>query len=490
MMQPRPIDRVLLDRRLLGAGLLDDSGNDSWATWLAGLRAAFALPLTDADRTIFSAISGGRTPPTRRVRELWCVVGRGGGKSKISAALGVYQGCFVKHKLSPGETGYVLILAMSRAQATVIFNYALAYLQSSPVLAQEIASTTATEIRLHNGIIIAVHPNSFRSVRGRTLVAVIFDEVSFWRDETSATPDLEVYRAVLPSLIRTKGMLIGISTPYRKLGLLYQNWHDHYGQCSADVLVVHGPSIKFNPTLSEQDIQAALAADPEGNISEWEAEFRMDLSAFLDDATVEAAIDYGRPLELPPRQGIQYRAFADPSGGRHDAFTLCIGHQEGETHIVDVVRGKHPPFDPHEVVAEYAALLREYRVDTLSGDNYSAAWVEAAFQAVGIKYQRADKPKSQLYLEALPLFMRRAIRLPSHPKLIRELKLLERRAGRTGKDTVDHGKHGSDDYANCVVGMLTQKGKAYAWQNMAGTPEEDAAAWRRMGYLRSQGMPV
>jgi hypothetical protein len=42
-----------------------------------------------------------------------------------------------------------------------------------------------------------VHSNSFRTVRGRTLVATVFDEVSFWKDETSATPDIEMYRAVL-----------------------------------------------------------------------------------------------------------------------------------------------------------------------------------------------------------------------------------------------------------------------------------------------------
>jgi hypothetical protein len=47
-------------------------------------------------------------------------------------------------------------------------------------------------------------------------------------------------------------------------------------------------------------------------------------------------------------------------------------------------------------VGEYAALLKEYRVGAVSGDNYSAAWVEEAFKAAGVKYVRADKPKSQL----------------------------------------------------------------------------------------------
>ena len=74
-------------------------------------------------------------------------------------------------------------------------------------------------------MVIAVHANSYRTVRGSTLLAVVMDEVAYWRDETSATPDVEVYRAVLPALATTGGMLIGISTPYRKVGLLYQKFY-------------------------------------------------------------------------------------------------------------------------------------------------------------------------------------------------------------------------------------------------------------------------
>jgi hypothetical protein len=67
MTSPLPIDKVLTDPRLLGASLGDI---ETWATWLAVLKAAFALPLTEAERKTFAAISGGRVPPLKRVREL------------------------------------------------------------------------------------------------------------------------------------------------------------------------------------------------------------------------------------------------------------------------------------------------------------------------------------------------------------------------------------------------------------------------------------
>ena len=68
--------------------------------------------------------------------------------------------------------------------------------------------------------------------------------------------------------------------------------------------------------------------------------------------------------------------------------------------------------------------------------------------------RRSPLPKSALYLEALPAFNRGAVSIPNHDTLLRELRGLERRVHRSGKDSVDHGAHGSDDYANAVCGAL------------------------------------
>src|SRR5262249_13762491 len=163
------------------------------------------------------------------------------------------------------------------------------------------------------------------------------------RDESSATPDVETYRAVLPSLMTTQGMLIGISSPYRRSGLPHTMFRDPFGKASADVLVVKGGSTTFNPTLAAEEVAAARKDDPEAALAEWDAEFRSDLAALLGDAVIDAAIDYGRPLELPPDAKYSYRCFVDASAGRHDAFTICIGHTEGpkgsERFVADVIRG-------------------------------------------------------------------------------------------------------------------------------------------------------
>jgi hypothetical protein len=81
------IDKTLTDKRLLAKTLGDPA---TWTTWIAVLKAAFALSLSDEEKEIFDAVAGGRPLPKRRVRELWVIAGRRGGKSRIAAALAVY----------------------------------------------------------------------------------------------------------------------------------------------------------------------------------------------------------------------------------------------------------------------------------------------------------------------------------------------------------------------------------------------------------------
>lgn len=374
----------------------------------------------------------------------------------MAAALSVYFAAFVQHRLAPGERGMVLVLAASQAQARSVLEYIRGFFDTSAVLSKEIVASSQQEITLRNGIVIAVHSNSFRTIRGRTLCAVVLDEVAYWRDEASALPDVETYRAVLPSLATTNGMLIAISTPYRKFGLLHQKHRDHFGQDSADTLVVQGTAKMFNPTLDDAVIAAQVAADPTAAPAEWDAIFRDDIAAFLDDELIDAAIEYGRPPELPPSGGYaNYSAFTDAAGGTGlDAYTLSIGHKNGEHFVIDVVRGTTGKFDPAEVTRQYAALLNEYRIGTVTGDAYAAEWVAGAWRDAGVTYARSELPKSQIYLECVPLFTRGLVRLPDHARLLRELRLLERRTHRGGKDSVDHPRGGHDDHANAVCGVL------------------------------------
>src|SRR5436853_2427730 len=145
------VDRALMDSQLLGAAL---GLSQSWSRWVAVLRAAFALPMSDQDRALFAEVSGDREPPSSRVSELWAITSRRSGKTRIAAAVSVHIAAIEEHRLAPGEVGYVLLLAASKAQAAVALNYVRGYFESSAILRQQIDGSTNDEVRLKGNIVI------------------------------------------------------------------------------------------------------------------------------------------------------------------------------------------------------------------------------------------------------------------------------------------------------------------------------------------------
>src|SRR5262249_129161 len=158
---------------------------------------------------------------------------------------------FQQHRLAKGEVGHVAIMAPSQDQALVVHGYIEGFVEASAVLRREVvrsrSSIHAAWIGFRNGVTVGVHPAPFPTILGRTIVGCVFDETAFWRDESSSNPDLEVYRAVLPSLIASGGMLVSISSPYRRLGLLHAKHRDYFGQDGDDVLVVQADTATLNP---------------------------------------------------------------------------------------------------------------------------------------------------------------------------------------------------------------------------------------------------
>jgi hypothetical protein len=60
----------------------------SWQPWRSFLRVAFGLPLSDQDLALFKQCTGRTMPPAEAISEWWCLAGRRGGKSLISALCG------------------------------------------------------------------------------------------------------------------------------------------------------------------------------------------------------------------------------------------------------------------------------------------------------------------------------------------------------------------------------------------------------------------
>lgn len=428
---------------------------DTWRAWLTVLKALFALPMEEADRVLFTALTGRQTTPEQPVQEAWLICGRRGGKSFIVALIAVFLACFRDYRpfLGPGERGTLMVIATDRKQARVIMRYLTALLQSVPMLAAMIERQDSESIDLNNRVSIEITTASYRTIRGYTVVAALCDEIAFWRSEDSANPAEEILAALRPAMSTIPGaLLIGLGTPYKRSGPLYDSYRRHYGQ-DLPVLVIQADTRTMNPTVPQSVIDRAMEADPVAANAEYLAVFRSDVGSFLDSELIERAIEPGR-RERAPLRGISYTAFVDPSGGAHDSFTLAIAHQDGERSVLDVCRGIKPPFSPESVVQEYAALLKAYGCSSVTGDRYSGQWVIEAFSKEGIYYKHSELTKSECYLESLPLFSQGCVDLLDAQPLAVELMQLERRTARSGKDSVDHPPNGRDDHANAACGCL------------------------------------
>ena len=449
----------------------------SWRRWFVVLAALFALPIEslesfgltpDEALEIFRHHTGRETWPTKPAVEFWGLMGRRGGKSRVMALVAVFLACFKQYTLAPGERGVVMLLAADKKQARVLRRYIGAFLDLTPLLDVMVTRRTTETIDLSNGTSIEVHVASYRTTRGFTCVAVVCDEICFWRtDDESANPDSEVLNALRPSMATIPGaLLMAISSPYAKRGEAWDTFKRYWGVDQSDVLVWRATTREMNPAVRESVIERAYEKDHTSARSEYGAEWRDDISTFLDRAQLEALVEAGATVR-PCRHGVKYFAHCDPSGGRSDSMTLAIGHQEGDTVLLDYLAERRPPFNPDDVVAEFAGALKHYGVNVLQIDGYAAEWVPSAFARVGIT---AELPKKMAgttkanaaitttdhYRAMLPLVTTGNLSLLDHKRLINQLSALERRVTPGGKEQITHPPGSHDDLAASVAGMASQ----------------------------------
>lgn len=437
-----------------------------WNAWRAFLGALFALPCEfEDDLEYYRQYTQRKDWPSVPAREAWMCVGRRGGKSAIAALIAVYLACVRDYApyLRAGEVGTVAVVASDKKQARSIMNYVRGYLASVPALQalRKPRGETAESVMLTNRVMIEVRPARMRSTRGYTYIAILADEIAFWRtDEAAADPDEAILKAMRPGLSTIPGsMLIGLSSPYAREGVLWRKYDEHFGKDGDPVLVWQAPTLVMHPgdPVLTADVELAYRVDEDDADAEFGAQFRRDIQKFIDPARAKELVVPGR-RSLPPVAGIEYTAFVDPSGGAQDSFTCAIAHESNERAIVDEVMERIPPFSPDAVVAEFAATLRLYRISEVIGDRYGGEFPRELFASHGINYIVCEEPKSDLYREFLPLCNAKRVELldQEKPRSLHQLCKLERRTSRGGRDSIDHPPRGHDDCINVVAGACVK----------------------------------
>ena len=440
-------------------GLLNLSLSDAQRTVL---KAFYGEPLGDAEAAMFEELAG-RPYEQEPHSELTCIAGARSGKdSRIALAIALYEAFGRDHSyLAPGEKGYVLIVAQDQRGGQIALGYIRAAIEGSDLLRSQVLETRKLEIELKNNLVIAVYPCSYRAPRGITVLCGIADEVAFWRDENSSNSDVEIIRTMRRGMANVPdAKLVRISTPYAKAGVLWDDFRRRHEL--PEVLVVQAPTWVMNPSISERFLERERDKDPEAYQREYGAQFSDSISSFLSREAIDACVVEGR-RELPPVERITYSAFVDPSGGSKDSMTLAISHRDAGRVVLDLVRERKPPFSPEAVVQEFADVLKSYRSSTVAGDRYAGEWPRERFRVHGINYKIAEKNRSELYLELLPVVNSQTVELLDNQRLVSQLVGLERRTSRAGKDSVDHGPGAHDDLANAAAGALTLVDRRVRW---------------------------
>ena len=446
--------------------LMDEAGlvGPSWDPWRWILTAIRGEPLPDEGLEFFRRHTGRQEPPTGPVREAWIAAGRRGGKSRIAALVNVHRAVtFDRTGVAAGETPVAMILAGDKRQARVVRDYCEGFLTEVPALRPYLDEDRILResIELRNGVRIEVHRSHYGSVRGRTLICAILDEIATWAtDEYGQNPDSEIVAAVRPGLLTIPGsLLMAISSPYAAKGTLWEAYDKHFGDDESGTLVVNAATTALNPSVKPEDLADAFETDPARALSEHGdpetglVQFRTDVAALFDASAVRAVVMAG-VRELPPRGQTRYFGFCDPSGGSGDSFTLAVAHPEDGVAVLDCLREIRPPFSPDDATAELAATLKSYGLSTVTGDRYALEWVAERFARHGIQYKHAAQVRSELYLGLLPLVNAQTCRLLDSPALIHQLVALERKTSRSGRDSIDHPRGSHDDLANSAAGAL------------------------------------
>lgn len=448
---------ALSSSRGLGTYFRDKS---TWWPWFVFVKALIGIgTLTARERTLLKDCTGLDKLSTKRIREAFIIAGRRSGKSTICALLAVFYAVWGEWKryISRGEKPKVFVVATNMDQAKIILNYVKAILGLTPFLRGMVERELADSVELKNGTEIIVKPASWRSTRGFTCGLLILEELAFFRFETdSALRDKEIYTAIKPGMINIRNsLIIGISTPFARQGLLFQKYRKHYGK-DGKVLIWQAPTWTMNPNLTERELREeeldALGVAEFG--SEYGAKFREDIEGYLPLQIIDRAIIKNQ-ISIPPQPRFFYHGFCDASEGLHhggDSMTLAVVHNERKKVVHDVLMEFIPPFDPGVVIQEMAEVARNYRIRKIVQDRHAVAWIANDFRPHGIEVEISDKTKSQIYEHFAVAMNKNLVELLDNRRLRDQVINLQRFLRPGGTIKIDHVSGAKDDCINSVAG--------------------------------------
>jgi len=273
---------------------------------------------------------------------VWAL-GRRSGKTLMAAVTAVYAGTMLadeyKRCLRPGERFYIVSIANTIDQAKLALSSIKDLINGSPILKPLIVRETTDTLELSNGAVFKALPASSRGGRGMACPLLIFDEIGHALDtEGGNAAGASIFQALSPSTAQfgSLGKVFLLSSPWVQQGIFWDLFKQANSGQFRHMQAVQAPTWEVNPTISKEWLEQERLRDPELFNVEYGANFSQSLSAFLDPALVDEAVNRDRG-PLPPLAKFRGKYFLslDPAKGGRDAYTGCICHLDGQRLVVD-----------------------------------------------------------------------------------------------------------------------------------------------------------
>ena len=437
----------------------------SWDAWRVFLRALFGLSMDAGQLALFRECTGLDEPPCEAVNES---LAHGRTQGRQEPRLGFDRDLSRLFEIGPltlprARPATCLVVAPDRKQAREIFGYARTFIADTPLLAPLIVGQTNESIELSNNITIEIATCSARTIRGRTVVAGLLDEVAYWPTDSSANPGAEVLSALRPCLGGVPGsMLLAASSPAGSRGCLWRAHQRHHGR-PGPVLSWQASTLTMHPAHPRGPIEAFYAENPNAAAAEYGGEFRACSSTLIDLDALEACISDVR--ERPPAPGRTYHAFIDAADGRPggNSMVLAIAHNADRVAVLDCVREVRPPFSPEKVATDFVRILRSYGLFSAQGDHHLRGLLEDVFRRHGVRYHASASSKTNLFADLVACVSARSVDLLDNDRLREQVLALEAQSMAGGHEKIGmprarDGRALHDDLVNAAAGALARAG--------------------------------
>ena len=206
--------------------------------------------------------------------------------------------------LAAGEQAFGAIIAPDMKLARQALRYAHGLAKSVPAIKQLIASETADGflIRRADGREVSIEAlaagRGGKGQRGRSLVAAVMDEASFFFDaESGVINDSEVFRALVVRVL-PGGVLCVLSTAWLKTGLLMELIDKNHG-APTTALAAIAPTTLVRTDSPELAVIIAeeRERDPDNASREFDCiPLSGGASTFIDPVAIDAMINESLPL--------------------------------------------------------------------------------------------------------------------------------------------------------------------------------------------------